>query len=219
MPDRALHFATGNGAKLAQFRWVARCLGAEVHIVSARGVFGHAACYRETGSTECEIARKGALLVAARVGVPVVAEDTGLHVAALDGQPGIRAGRYLKEAGREGLLRELEGTEGRQAEIVAALAYATPDGSWMEYEHRVVGQIIRHQRWMRGLPDWIAPTMANPYGGGYNCVFLPHGETRTLAEIPPGEALQLGYREPNFVALLRALGHVGGLASDEPREG
>ena len=68
--------------------------------------------------------------------------------------------------------------------------------------------LIAHQeRWTRGLPDWIAPTEENVLGGGYNAVFIPCGETRTLAQIPPLEALDRGYREPNFVALLQELGY------------
>ncbi len=39
-------------------------------------------------------------------------------------------------------------------------------------------------------------------GGGYNAIFAAAGETRTLAEIPPDEALRLGYREPLFHAFL-----------------
>jgi XTP/dITP diphosphohydrolase len=201
-----LYFATGNRAKLAQFRWVAARLGSNIEIASARAAFGEAAHYQEVGDTEQEIARQGALSVAARTGVPIVAEDTGLHVAALDGRPGIRAGQYLRDAGRVGLLRELTGVADRRAEIVAALAYATPDGDWLEYERRVVGTLIQHQRWTSGLPDWIGPTREDPYGGGYNCIFVPQGEVRTLAEIPPREALDVGYREPNFAALLEALG-------------
>jgi len=178
-----------------------------VHVLSARGRFGDEARYEEVGATELEIARCGALDVAARIGVPVLTEDTGLRVGALGGGPGVRAGRYLKAHGRAGLLRELAGCEDRRAAIISAVAYATPNGECMVYEHRVPGQITRQERWTPGLPDWIAPTEKSVYGGGYNAIFVPNGEARTLAEIPPVEALDWGYREPNFVALLRALGY------------
>ena len=207
MPDDTLFFATGNGAKLAQLRWIAAYHGCEVYVLSARECFGEEARYEEVGATEREIARRGALDVAARIGVPVLAEDTGLHVVALGGRPGVRAGRYLKAYGRAGLLRELAGCEDRRAEIVSAVTYATPNGECMVYEHRVPGQITRQERWTSGLPNWIAPTEESVLGGGYNAIFVPDGETRTLAEIPPIEALDWGYREPNFVALLRELGY------------
>ena len=205
MPERTLYFATGNGAKLAQLTWIAAWLGLPVEVRSARAAFGDAARYREVGETESAIARRGALAVAARLGVPVIAEDTGLHVSALDGRPGVRAGRYLKAHGRVGLLRELHRHDDRRAEIVAAAAYATPEGRSAVYEQRVPGQIARSERWTPGMPDWIALSEDNAFGGGYNAIFCPAGESRTLAEIPPQEAVWWGYREPNFVALLCAL--------------
>ena len=208
MPGQALFFATGNEAKLAQLRWIARHLSSDVQVLSARARFGDAARYDEVGATECAIARRGALEVAARLGVAVLVEDTGLQVVALGGHPGIRAGRYLKAHGRAGLLRELEACTVRRAEIVSAIAYATPGGVCSVYEHRVPGRITRQERWTPGLPDWIAPAEDNASGGGYNAVFVPVGETRTLAQIPPREALDWGYREPNFVALLQDLRHV-----------
>ena len=119
-----------------------------------------------------------------------------------------RAGRYLQAHGRAGLLRELAGCEDWRAEIVSAVAYATPDGECCVYEHRVSGQVLQQEQWTPGLPNWIAPTEESVFGGGYNAVFVPDGETRTLAEIPPLEALGRGYREPNFSALLRELGYV-----------
>jgi XTP/dITP diphosphohydrolase len=207
VPDDTLFFATGNGAKLAQLRWIAAYYGCEVRVLSPRECFGDRARYEEVGTTEREIARCGARDVTTRIGVPVLTEDTGLRVGALNGWPGVRAGRYLKAHGRAGLLRELAECEDRRAAIISAVAYATPNGECMVYEHRVPGQITRQERWTPGLPNWIAPTEESVYGGGYNAIFVPDGETRTLAEIPPIEALDRGYREPNFVALLRALGY------------
>jgi XTP/dITP diphosphohydrolase len=208
MPERTLYFATGNQAKLAQLRWVADYLGCAVCVCSAHERFGDAAHYEEVGDTEYEIASTGARAVAKRVGVPVVTEDTGLHVVALGGHPGVRAGAYLKTRGRAGLLSELATCGDRRAEIVAVTAYAVPDGTCVTYEHRVHGQISAQDRWAPGMPEWIAPIEGNASGGGYNAIFVPDGEIRTLAEIPPVEALDLGYREPNFTALLRGLGLV-----------
>lgn len=200
---RTLYFATANQAKLAQLRWIVEYLGDDVCIVSATDRFGDAARYDEIGETEMEIARQGALAVAVRVGVPVLAEDTGFYVDALRGEPGIRAGLYLKQRGRRGILDRLDGMPNRRAAIVSAVAYATPDGNAFTWVHRVAGQVIDVERWTPGLPDWIAPTPDNPLGGGYNAIFVPVGETRTLAEIPPEEALVWGYREPNFIALVQ----------------
>ncbi|MBN1934355.1 MAG: non-canonical purine NTP pyrophosphatase [Anaerolineae bacterium] len=201
-----LYFATTNQAKLAQLRWIAGHLGSDVCIIAAAERFGEAVRYDEIGETELEIARQGALAVAVRIGVPVLAEDTGLYVDALGGQPGVRAGHYLKQQGRQDILDRLGGVSDRRAEIVSAVAYAAPGGDVSTWVHRVAGQVIDVERWTPGLPNWIAPTPDNPLGGGYNAIFVPVGETRTLAEIQPVEAVDWGYREPNFIALLRKLG-------------
>ena len=65
------------------------------------------------------------------------------------------------------------------------------------------GVIAYEERWKAGLPDWIAPAPTAPLGGGFNAIFIPAGESQTLAEIPPDEGLMLGYREPLFFALLK----------------
>ena len=203
MAERTIFFATTNPAKLAQLRWVAQHMNCTAPIHSAVEQFGDAARYQEVGHTETEIAQRGAQAVAARIGVPVLTEDTGFYVAALGGKPGIYAGRFLKANGRQQLLTRLKGESDRRAEIVSAVAYARPDGECILWEHRVPGQIAHAEQWTPGLPDWIAPTPQTSSGGGYNAIFIPCGERRTLAKIPPIEALSWGYREPNFVRFLK----------------
>ena len=73
---------------------------------------------------------------------------------------------------------------------------------WMQI---VPGHIARREWVVKGMPDWVGPTPENPLGGGYNAIFIPRGDTRTLAEIPPKEAMLIGYREPNFCALIKFL--------------
>jgi XTP/dITP diphosphohydrolase len=200
-------FATTNAAKLAQLRFVADSLGYAVTVVPAQERYGEAAEYEEVGQTVQAIARQGALEVAARLGVPVLTEDTGLFVAALDGQPGIRAGRFLKEQGRAGMLATLAAfasPEERRAEVVSALCYATPEGRGLLLERTVTGHIADQERW-GPYPAWIAPQAPSSAGGGFNALFVPAGETRTLAEIPPEEALGWSYRERNFQELLEQL--------------
>jgi hypothetical protein len=55
------------------------------------------------------------------------------------------------------------------------------------------------------MPDWVGPSAGSPLGGGYNAILIPWGETRALSEIPPDEAIEIGYREPNFCALIAFL--------------
>jgi inosine/xanthosine triphosphate pyrophosphatase family protein len=55
------------------------------------------------------------------------------------------------------------------------------------------------------MPEWVGPTPENPLGGGYNPIFILQGHTRTLAEISAVEGVVIGYREPNFCALIKFL--------------
>lgn len=198
-------FATGNPAKLAQLRFVAEALNVPIKIVSARQVYGAAALYPEVGSTAAAIAQGGALAVASRLSRPVITEDTTLHVKALNGEPGIAAGRYLTEHGRDGMLERLAGVDDRAAQIVSAVAWASPSGDTQTWSTTINGEIARIERWQRGFPEWIAPTTDNPAGGGYNSIFIPTGSKCTLAQISPEEGFTWGYREPNFCALLAFL--------------
>ncbi|MBN1317707.1 MAG: hypothetical protein JXA42_19645 [Anaerolineales bacterium] len=200
---RILYFATGNPAKLGQIRYVIEQAGLPVTITPAGECFGDRATYDEIGSTAAEIAGNGARLVAGRIGYPVLTEDTTFEVAALDGRPGVTAGAFLKAHGRAAILKAIEGLSNRRARITSAAAYGRPGCEPYVLERTIHGTIAERERWAPGLPDWVAPTPENELGGGYNAIFVPEGETRTLAEIPEDEGLKRGYREPLFLAMIQ----------------
>ena len=135
----------------------------------------------------------------------MLTEDSVFEVSAVDGRPGLRAGTYLKQHGREGILRALEGQTDRRAFIRSAVALGEPGWEPVVWSKSIAGRITLEARWRPGLPDWIAPSPEAPLGGGYNAIFVPDpdGEARTLAEIPPAEGLKLGYREPLFYQALK----------------
>ncbi len=195
-------FATCNSAKLAQLRYVIERHDFGLTVVSAVSLFGAAGRHTEASSSAAEIAGNGAAAVAGRVGCPILAEDTTFEVDALNGRPGVAAGAYLKEHGRRGILRALQGQQNRKAWITSAVAYAVPEAEPIIWSRRLSGRISAQERWSPGLPNWVAPSPGESMGGGYNAIFTATGETRTLAEIPPDEALRLAYREPLFHAFL-----------------
>jgi XTP/dITP diphosphohydrolase len=197
-----LIFATSNPAKLAQMAFVIRSLRAPVELVSAADRFGEAAVYEEIGNTAAAVAQYGAQTLARSLSIPVVVEDTTLHVEALNGEPGVRSGRYLNEHGRTGILDRLSGCANRRATIVSAVAWASPQGNAQTWVTALDGHITEREIWTPGMPGWVAPTPDNPLGGGYNAIFIPDGSSQTLAQIPPEDAIQLGYREPNFCAVV-----------------
>jgi XTP/dITP diphosphohydrolase len=108
-------------------------------------------------------------------------EDSGLEVEGLRGAPGIRSARYAPE-GEEAvakLLGELRGVEaeGRRARYVCELVALSPEG----IEVRATGV----------LEGWIARDARGSEGFGYDPVFVPEGEERTVAEL--GNAWKSGH--------------------------
>ena len=115
----------------------------------------------------------------------VLADDSGLVVEALGGAPGVESARFggdgLDDAGRVTLLLErLRGVEDRRAAFVCVLVAHDPEGREHVAEGRVEGVIA------------AAPRGAG--GFGYDPVFVPAGETRTMGELTPAEKDERSHR-------------------------
>lgn len=130
-------------------------------------------------------ARLKAWALAAATGLPALADDTGLEVAALDGAPGVISARYAgpeEDATRNvaKLLRELEGIDDRTARFRTVLVLALPDGTEVVAEGAVEGTIATAPRGQGGF--------------GYDPVFVPNGDHRTFAEMPLADKQALSHR-------------------------
>jgi XTP/dITP diphosphohydrolase len=104
----------------------------------------------------------------------VLGEDSGLEVEALGGAPGIRSARYAPEGAEaiERLLGELRGVEDRAARYVCELVLLGPDGQELRGSGVLEGRIAEEPRGSEGF--------------GYDPVFVPAGEERTVAELGNG---------------------------------
>lgn len=200
-----IYFATTNHGKLGQFQFVADFLGCKVSIVSAYKEFQGIQPYSEDFKTNFEIIEHGCRIVFEKVKKPIVVEDSILEVVHLNGGPGLTASEYLKEHGREGLIKELEGARDRRAKITSIVGYYAGEVLYM-FKTVVEGSIAENESYKVGEPSWIGPTEIK-VGGGFNSAFIIKGDTRTLADITAEESIDLGYREPNFKALLKVLGY------------
>jgi XTP/dITP diphosphohydrolase len=123
----------------------------------------------------------------------VLAEDSGLEVDALGGRPGVLSARYAPEGAPAvtKLLGELEGVEERGARYVSELVLLTPDG--------------RELRGTGTLEGRIAHDPAGSEGFGYDPIFLPSGEERTVAELGDEWKAENSHRARAARALLEAL--------------
>ena len=153
----------------------------------------------ETGTTLEENARIKATALAAAIGLPAIADDTGLEVDAIDGAPGAYAARY---AGPDAtyadnvakLLRELEGVYPalRTARFVTVAMTCWPDGREVVSRGEVEGV--------------IAATPAGENGFGYDPVFVPtEGDGRTFGEMTAAEKHAVSHRGRAFADLAETL--------------
>jgi XTP/dITP diphosphohydrolase len=147
----------------------------------------------ETGETYYENARSKALFGREHANGWVLAEDSGLEVEALDGRPGVRSARYAPEGAPAiaKLLGKLQGVEDRGARYVSELVVLAPDG----HELRGTGT----------LEGRIAHELAGSEGFGYDPIFIPEGEERTVAELGNDWKAEHSHRARAARALLRAL--------------
>ena len=124
----------------------------------------------ETGETYYENARAKAdygRLV--EPGVWVIGEDSGIEVVGLDGRPGVQSARFGGNDPVGRLLVELAGVDDRRARYVCELVAISPDGG----EHRGTG----------ALEGRIVAEPRGSEGFGYDPIFVPDGEERTVAEL------------------------------------
>jgi XTP/dITP diphosphohydrolase len=140
----------------------------------------------EDGATFAENARKKAIEVARHTGKWALADDSGLEVDALGGDPGIHSARWSgagDEANNDKLLAELRGVPAaaRTARYRAVVAVAAPDGRIVaEAEGRCEG-VIGFERKGAG-------------GFGYDPLFVLPDKGRTMAELAPAEKHALSHR-------------------------
>ncbi len=147
----------------------------------------------ETGATFRENAEIKARAAASASGLPAVADDSGLVVPALGGEPGIHSARWggsdkdfaLAMAKVEGALA---GKSDRRAHFVCALALCWPDGHCETFEGTVHGHLVWPPRGDRGF--------------GYDPMFVADGYDRTFGEIDPREKDRISHRAAAFRKLV-----------------
>ena len=140
--------ATGNAGKMKEFRMILADLGLEIISMKEAGV---TADIVEDGTTFAENAEIKARAVWQKTGDIVLADDSGLVVDYLGGEPGIYSARYLGEdtsyeVKNRVIIDRLEGAkeEERTARFVCAIAAVLPDGSVLHTESAVEGVIAHH---------------------------------------------------------------------------
>lgn len=155
----------------------------------------------ETGATFAENALIKAKAAATGAGLPALADDSGLAVEALSGEPGIYSARWAGPARDFGLaMRSLEeklvsagasAPEQRRAEFICVLSLCLPDAWHQEFEGRVAGRLVWPPRGTLGF--------------GYDPMFMPDGYDMTFGEMPPDAKHDISHRAAAFRKFYRHL--------------
>jgi non-canonical purine NTP pyrophosphatase (RdgB/HAM1 family) len=151
----------------------------------------------ETGETYRDNALLKAREVARVLGVPAVADDSGIEVDALGGAPGVRSARFAGEHATDednlslllARVADVNVAE-RTARYRCAAVCAWPDGRWVAAEESCDGA--------------MTPDPRGSGGFGYDPAFVPEGLDRTMAELSPDEKNRISHRGK----ALRALGEL-----------
>jgi XTP/dITP diphosphohydrolase len=154
----------------------------------------------ENGVTFMDNAELKARLAADLSGLPALADDSGLCVDALGGEPGIFSARWAGEDRDftvamervHNAMMERDPEAGRNAHFTCALAVCWPDDGQGElFEGRVDGMLVWPPRGSNGF--------------GYDAMFQPIGHERTFGEMDPAEKHAISHRADAFNKLVAAL--------------
>ena len=192
--------ASHNPHKLKEIDAILNKLGIELVLQSELGVDIEV---EETGSTFEENSFLKAQAVMKATGLPALADDSGIAVDALNGEPGIYSARYgfdesLDDAGRMYLL--LKNTEHvpdgqRQAQFVCVITLVMPDGSTVQARGEAHGELLR-------VP-------AGKNGFGYDPIFFYPPLNCGFAELPPEEKNKVSHRAVALNVMYEKLKELG----------
>ena len=186
-------FATGNAGKMKEIREILADLPVEIYSMKEAGISVE---IDENGKTFEENAKIKAQTVAGCTdgGTIVLADDSGLEVDALNGEPGVYSARYMGEdtsyrIKNQSLVDRLEGVpvEKRTARFVCVIAAAFPDGTVCTTKGTIEGKIGYEERGENGF--------------GYDPIFYLPDMSRTTAELSPEEKNAVSHRGKALAAM------------------
>lgn len=185
-------FATNNRHKLEEIRAI---VGSSIEVLSLKDI-GCEADIPETAHTLEGNAALKAEYIYRHYGIDCFADDTGLEVEALGGEPGVYSARYAggeghdSEANMRKLLAALQGEKNRKAQFRTAICLI--EGG---KEHLFEGIVGGH----------IATERHGKDGFGYDPIFVPEGYTQTFAEMGNDEKNKISHRARAVAQLCRYL--------------
>jgi XTP/dITP diphosphohydrolase len=198
-----LWFASGNQGKINEMKMLLnRLIGdgsLQLHSQSELPVFS---APPENGDSFVANARiKARSMKAMKPGIWVMGEDSGLMVEGLNGLPGIHSARYAGPKASDGenvakLLKmiAIRQIANRKAAFISVIVAFDPEGNEHIFEGRMEGEIAKAARGTTGF--------------GYDPVFIPEGETKTLSELGLAHKNKISHRAKAVTEMMSALDNV-----------
>ena len=180
--NKPIILATRNEGKISEFKKL--LTGFDAEIITLKD-FGTIPAIEEDGETFEDNAYKKAWLTAQYIGLPAIADDSGLMVNALGGAPGVFSARYAgadatDEENNLKLLKAMEGHEDREARFMCIIAIAVPKGPALIYEGICEGIITRES--------------IGEHGFGYDPLFYYPPMKKSFAQLSPDEKNKVSHR-------------------------
>ena len=177
-----LVLATTNKGKLKEFKELLKDFPVEIRSLAD---FGPIPEVVEDGATFDDNAYKKAHFTAKVLGLPCIADDSGLAVEALDGAPGVYSARYAGEKARDventaKLLKDMERVANRKAAFHCVISIAVPSGPALTYEGTCEGELLTAPRGEDGF--------------GYDPIFFYPALGKTFAELSMEEKNKVSHR-------------------------
>ena len=166
LKGRVVFFATNNINKFNEAHRLLAGYGIAVGMLRVKAAEIQSANLREIAQTSAQDALK-------RCHLPVIVEDAGLFINALNGFPGPYAAYVYKTIGNKSLLKLMENVDDRKATFQSVIAYCDSySGAPMCFEGEVAGKITTEERMGNGKS-----------GFGFDPIFQPSGSEKTFAEM------------------------------------
>ncbi|GEN45836.1 XTP/dITP diphosphatase [Alkalibacillus haloalkaliphilus] len=193
---KTIYVATTNKGKIKEFEQILSGLSVEIeslqdHVTNMEDV-------EETGVTFEENAVLKAKTYAKRHNLAVIADDSGLEVDALNGEPGVYSARYAGEeksddANIEKVLTKLDekNADDRSAAFVCVMAYAEPGEEVLTTKGKCHGKITNERRGIKGF--------------GYDPIFQPDGYDQTLSELGSTVKNEISHRRMALNDMVKVL--------------
>jgi XTP/dITP diphosphohydrolase len=177
LKGRVVFFATGNVHKFNEVRCILTRLDIAVGMLRVKDI-------EIQSDSLMEIAQASAQEAFKRCGLPVIVEDAGLFIEALNGFPGPYAAYAYKTIGNKGLLKLMENVEDRKARFQSAIVYCDSNlCAPVCFEGAANGEITVNERSGR-----------RQSGFGFDPIFRPHDNTKTFAEMALKEKNSYSHR-------------------------